>query len=83
MHGAGIDHRVWAPQVAAFSVGYRVLTMDLRGHGLSRPAGDFAFARLVDDSFALLDAVGAERVILIGLSMGGNVAQEMVFRKSG
>jgi pimeloyl-ACP methyl ester carboxylesterase len=81
MHGAGIDHRVWAPQVAAFSVGYRVLTMDLRGHGLSRPAGDFAFARLVDDSFALLDAVGAERVILIGLSMGGNVAQEMVFRK--
>jgi pimeloyl-ACP methyl ester carboxylesterase len=81
MHGAGIDHRVWAPQAAAFSAGYRVLTMDLRGHGLSRPAGDYAFAQLVDDVFALLDAVRAERVILIGLSMGGNVAQEMVFRR--
>jgi len=77
VHGAGIDHRVWARQMDAFSAGYRVLTMDLRGHGQSRPAGEYSFARLVDDSLALLDA---KRVVVIGISMGGNVAQEMVFR---
>jgi pimeloyl-ACP methyl ester carboxylesterase len=80
IHGAGIDHRVWAGQVEAFATHYRVLTLDLRGHGRSRPAGDYAFGRLVDDGLALLDAVHAGRAVLIGLSMGGNVAQEMVFR---
>ena len=80
IHGAGIDHRVWAGQVRAFSTRYRVLTLDLRGHGRSRPAVDYACGPLIDDSFALLDAVHASRVVLIGLSMGGNVAQEMVFR---
>ncbi len=80
MHGAAIDHRTWAGQVDAFSKRYRVLTLDVRGHGRSRPAGDFSFGRLVDDGFALLDAVHADPVILVGLSMGGNIAQEMVFR---
>ena len=81
MHAAGLDHRTWAGQVDAFSARYRVLTLDIRGHGQSRPAGDYAFGRLVDDGFALLDAVHANRAILIGHSMGGNIAQEMVFRR--
>jgi pimeloyl-ACP methyl ester carboxylesterase len=74
---------MWATQITAFSERYQVVTCDLRGHGRSRPASRYSFGALVDDGFALLDRIGAERAILIGLSMGGNVAQEMVFRDPG
>ncbi len=80
IHGAGVDHRMWASQIDAFAARYRVLTFDLRGHGASRPANDYSFDALVQDAFALVELTKAERVILIGLSMGGNVAQEMVYR---
>ena len=80
IHGAGVDHRIWAPQVDEFAREYRVLTLDLRGHGRSRPLCNYSFGTLVEDCFAVLDVVGAAKTILIGLSMGGNVAQEMVFR---
>ena len=71
---------MWASQTDAFAERYRVLTFDLRGHGKSRPAGEYSFEALVEDGFALAELAKAEEVALIGLSMGGNVAQEMVFR---
>jgi pimeloyl-ACP methyl ester carboxylesterase len=80
IHGAGVDHRMWASQLDAFAENHRVLTFDMRGHGKSRPAGEYSFDALVDDGFALLDRLKARKVALLGLSMGGNVAQEMVFR---
>lgn len=80
IHGAGIDHRMWASQIDAFAERYRVLTFDLRGHGKSRPAGEYSFEALVEDGFALAKLANAEEIALIGLSMGGNVAQEMVFQ---
>ncbi len=83
LHGAGVDHRLWAGQLDAFAARYRILTVDLRGHGQSRPAGEFSFDALIEDGFALLDQVKARKVALVGLSMGGNVAQEMVFRDPG
>jgi pimeloyl-ACP methyl ester carboxylesterase len=81
LHGAGVDHRMWASQIEAFAARHHVLTVDLRGHGQSRPEGGYSFPALVDDAFALLDIFSSRRVVLIGLSMGGNIAQEMVFRK--
>jgi 3-oxoadipate enol-lactonase len=80
IHGAGVDHRMWASQIDAFAEQYRVLTFDLRGHGRSRPAGEYSFEALVEDGLALAELAKAEKIALIGLSMGGNVAQEMVFR---
>jgi len=80
IHGAGLDHRMWASQIDAFAEQYRVLTCDLRGHGRSRPAGEYSFEVLVEDGFALAELAKADKVALIGLSMGGNVAQEMVFQ---
>lgn len=81
LHGAALDHRMWAPQMDAFAAAYRVLTLDMRGHGRSRPADDLSFSAFVDDAWALLDALGAGPVVIAGLSMGGNVAQEMVFQR--
>jgi pimeloyl-ACP methyl ester carboxylesterase len=80
IHGAGVDHRMWASQMDEFAERYRILTLDLRGHGRSRPASEYSFDALVEDGFAVLDLAKAEKVAVIGLSMGGNVAQEMVFR---
>jgi 3-oxoadipate enol-lactonase len=79
-HGATSDHTMFDDQVPAFAERYRVLTWDAPGHGLSQPLpSDFGMPRLVTDLLALLDHVGVERAILVGQSMGGNLAQEVVF----
>jgi len=79
-HGAAIDHRTWEPQ-AGFVQRYRVVTYDIRGHGASLATKAFDFSDAVDDLLALLDALGATSAVLIGQSMGGNVAQEVAYRQ--
>lgn len=80
-HGATADHRMFNPQVSVLTEQYRVLTWDVRGHGLSRPMGEgFSPGLVIDDLLALLDQTGYARAVVAGQSMGGNIAQEMVFR---
>jgi pimeloyl-ACP methyl ester carboxylesterase len=81
LHGATLDHRAWDAQVDELTPRYRVVVPDLRGHGESTLEGAFRFDDAVDDVAALLDAVdtGAP-VALGGLSLGGNIAQEIVHR---
>jgi len=78
LHGATLDHRAWAPQVEALQDRFRLVVPDLRAHGES--TGSFDFEAAVQDLFALLDALPAGRVILVGQSLGGNLAQELVRR---
>jgi pimeloyl-ACP methyl ester carboxylesterase len=78
LHGATLDHRAWAPQVEALQGRFRLVVPDLRAHGES--TGSFDFEAAVGDAFALLDALPAGRVVLVGLSLGGNLAQEVVRR---
>jgi 3-oxoadipate enol-lactonase len=78
LHGATLDHRAWAPQVDVLQDRFRLVVPDLRAHGES--TGSFDFAAAVQDVFALLDALPAGRVVLVGLSLGGNLAQEVVRR---
>ena len=79
VHGAGLDHRAFAPNVAALAERHRVIACDVRGHGLSRPMGaPFTAARAVDDLLAVLDAEQVKDAIVVGHSMGGNLAQELV-----
>jgi len=81
-HGAGLDHRMFEPQLAALAAAYRVLHFDLPGHGKSKPVGRrLSVARMAADLEALIDEVGAERVGLVGQSMGGDVCQELVLRR--
>ena len=81
LHGATLDHRAWDSQVDELTPQYRVVVPDLRGHGESTLEGAFRFDDAVDDIAALLNAVdtGAP-VALGGLSLGGNIAQEIVHR---
>jgi pimeloyl-ACP methyl ester carboxylesterase len=79
LHGATLDHRAWAPQVDVLQDRFRLVVPDLRAHGES--TGSFDFEAAVQDVFALLDALPAGRVVLVGLSLGGNLAQEVVHHK--
>ena len=80
LHGATLDHRAWAPQVDALQSRYRLVVPDLRGHGASTGTGQFTFEDAVDDIVALLDHLELDHVGLVGLSLGGNIAQEIVHR---
>lgn len=83
IHGAGVDHAMFDPQARAVAeAGHRVVTGDLRGHGESRlrDGERFTASDALDDLAALLDRLDADRPVLVGHSLGGNLAQELVRR---
>lgn len=69
----------WAEQVAALSGRYRLTVFDNRGVGRSStPPGPYRIADFAADTIGLMDALGLDRVHLVGSSMGGAIAQEVV-----
>ncbi len=79
--GLAADARAWAFQVPAFAERHRTITFDNRGVGRNqRLASRHAIADLADDVVAVLDAVGIDRAHVVGMSMGGMVAQEVALR---
>ncbi len=75
LHSSVGDSRMWDPQWAALAARHRVVRLDFRGFGAS-PLGDEVYAD-ADDVVAVLDAVGVERAVVVGASMGGRVALEL------
>ncbi|MDJ0394488.1 3-oxoadipate enol-lactonase [Rhodococcus sp. G-MC3] len=72
----GSDRSMWDPQIAGLASVADVLAVDLRGHGESPvPAGPYSIAELAGDVLAVLDSIDRDRVHLVGLSLGGAVAQ--------
>src|SRR5579863_868986 len=70
LHGAGMDHSVWALLARAFaSHGFGVLAPDLPGHGRSAGAALASIAALADWTAALIAAAGLRAARLIGHSM--------------
>jgi 3-oxoadipate enol-lactonase len=83
VHGAAMDHRMFDDQTGPLlDAGYRVMAVDLRGHGESKPIGQVPLlvSDLADDVLALVDELSVERFVIIGQSMGGYVAQDLVLR---
>jgi pimeloyl-ACP methyl ester carboxylesterase len=81
LHGAGMDHSVWALLARAFAHhGYAVLAPDFPGHGRSAGTPLMSVAALADWTAALIDAAGAKAVRLVGHSMGSLVALETAAR---
>ncbi|HEY7576529.1 MAG TPA: alpha/beta hydrolase [Acetobacteraceae bacterium] len=76
-HSLASDGGMWAEQVPPLlQAGFRVLRLDMRGHGGSDPAaGDYAMSDLASDVAAVLDALRIARVHFIGLSIGGMLGQ--------
>lgn len=81
LHGAGLDHSVWALLARAFAHhGFAVLAPDLPGHGRSAGAPLASIAALADWTAALIDAAGVRAAGLVGHSMGSLVALETAAR---
>jgi pimeloyl-ACP methyl ester carboxylesterase len=77
LHGLGTDRRIWLYQVPVLCARVPTILIDLRGHGRSSaPAGEWTIADMARDVVRLLRQLGAERAHLVGLSMGGMVAQQ-------
>lgn len=76
-HSLASDGGMWAEQVPPLlAAGFRVLRLDMRGHGGSDPvAGDYTMRALADDVAAVLDGLALRRVHYIGLSIGGMIGQ--------
>ena len=74
--GSNADH--WYAQVPAFAREFQVVTFDNRGVARSSdPGGDFTISMMVEDTIGVMDALGIERAHILGLSMGGMIAQEI------
>lgn len=80
--GTGGSCRGWLPlQVPDFSQRHRTLIFDHRGVGGSDDAAEpMTTASMADDTVGLLDALDIERTHVLGLFMGGMIAQEMALR---
>jgi pimeloyl-ACP methyl ester carboxylesterase len=80
VHGHPFDHSMWAPQVAhATAAGWRVVVPDLRGYGETTVVpGATTLETFARDAIALLDHLGVDAFVLGGLSMGGQIAMELV-----
>jgi len=72
------------PVYADLSESYRVIALDLRGHGRGMESMEpFSLEECADDAAALLDQLSAGRVIVVGYSMGGPVGQLLARRHPG
>ncbi len=81
LHGLGSTSRIWELVAPLMVERFRVLAPDQRGHGLStKPETGYGWADVCDDLIALLDALGLERVALMGHSWGADVALEFAVR---
>lgn len=68
----------WYGQVPFFQRFYRTIAYDNRGAGRSdAPQGPYSIRQFAEDSLCLLDSLNVEEVLVMGLSMGGMIAQEM------
>ncbi len=84
LHGAGMDHTVWALQTRWFAYhGFAVLAVDLPGHGRSGGAPLASIDALADWTAVLIAAAGLEAAALVGHSMGALVALDCAGRHGG
>lgn len=82
VHGWTCDGSSWQGQIPAFAQEYRVITLDLPGHGQSQSPSDGKFsmdlfARAVE---AVRAEAGAERIVLVGHSMGAPVIRQYALK---
>lgn len=78
IHSLGSSGRDWERQIPAFSARYKVIAVDLRGHGRSgKPAGPYSIPLFAADTVGLLDALGIPSAHVLGLSLGGMVAFQL------
>jgi 3-oxoadipate enol-lactonase len=83
LHPLGLDHRAWLPLATRLAVRHRVVVPDLQGHGIgARGRTLTSVAGAAEELMLLTEALGLSEFVLVGLSMGGAVAQEIAASRS-
>ncbi len=78
IHGLGSSGRDWELQVPHFARTYRVITVDIRGHGQSgKPPGPYSVAQFAADVAALIETLEIAPAHIVGISMGGMIAFQL------
>ncbi len=78
LHGLGSSANDWPLQLPIFTQRYRTVAVDLRGHGQSpRPAGPYRIEQMAADVAQLLARLNAHPAHVLGISLGGAVAQQL------
>ena len=81
IHGIGADHGMWQPQITSLPKQvFFCIVPDLRGHGQSQAPVTFLIKDCAKDLHDLLNTLKIEKAHLIGVSMGGMVAQSFVLQ---
>ncbi|XAH24032.1 alpha/beta hydrolase [Xylophilus sp. GW821-FHT01B05] len=81
LHGTSMQASAWTALGTALQDRYRVIALDMRGHGGSdKPAEGYRLVDYADDVAAFMDALGLQRASLIGSSLGTQVAIDFAAR---
>lgn len=85
IQGMSGTHVAWGePFRDALVESFDVVAFDNRGIGFSAPVeGPFTIAEMAEDTAGLLDQLGIERAHVVGISMGGMIAQELALGHAG
>jgi len=83
INSLGTDFRIWDEVAAILSRDFRLIRYDKRGHGLSESGPDrYDMAGYAADLMGLLERLGVARATIVGLSIGGVIAQELYRRRA-
>lgn len=78
VHGLGSSTLDWEEQTSVLAAHYRVIAIDLRGHGRSdKPVEHYSIAGFAEDVAALIEHLKLEPVHLVGISMGGMIGFQL------
>jgi pimeloyl-ACP methyl ester carboxylesterase len=81
VHGWSCDRTYWREQMTAFAARHLLVAIDLAGHGESGIGrASWTMPAFGDDTVAVVEQLGLERVVLVGHSMGGDVVTEAALR---
>lgn len=80
VHGTRLTRAMWAAQMAGLADTYRVIAVDLPGHGASADT-PFTLDRAADDLATVIEVAAGGRAVVVGLSLGGYVAMHLAARR--